>query len=76
MRDDREYRILETLAEDGPLRVSEIVQKVEDHPISVERTCTRLHNGGHISSCSLGYYRVTEDGRQRLTDTHNRTNEA
>jgi Mn-dependent DtxR family transcriptional regulator len=70
--DQRECEILKTLARYGSLHVMRIAREVDDHPISVDRTCTRLYNAGHISPCGRGQYRLTNDGRQRLTDTHNR----
>lgn len=71
--DQIERKILATLAEHGPLYVMRIALEVDDHPISVDRTCTRLYNGGHIYPCGRGQYRLTDNGRQRLTDFHDRS---
>jgi Mn-dependent DtxR family transcriptional regulator len=71
--DQRERTILETLANHGPLHVVGIAREVGDHPISVDRTCTRLYNDGHIYPCGRGQYRLTDNGRQRLTDSHDRS---
>lgn len=68
-----ERKILETLAKHGLWHVMAIAQDVDDHPISVDRTCTRLYNGGHIYPCGRGQYRLTDIGRQRLTDSHDRS---
>jgi predicted transcriptional regulator len=71
--DQRERQILATLAKHGPLHVMAIAQEVDDHPISVDRTCTYLYNGGHIYPCGRGQYRLTDNGRQRLTDSYDRS---
>ncbi len=71
--DQRERKILATLAEHGPLHVMAIAREVDDHPISVDRTCTRLYNGGHIHPCGRGQYRLTNHEQQRLTDSHDRS---
>lgn len=68
--DQRECEILETLAKHGALHVTEIAQKIDSHPISVDRICTRLYNDDQISLFSHGHYRLTDNGRQRLTDIH------
>jgi Mn-dependent DtxR family transcriptional regulator len=62
-----EREILETLAEQAPLYVIEIAQEVDSHPITVDRACARLHDGGYIHSVSRGYYRLTDTGRQQFT---------
>jgi predicted transcriptional regulator len=67
-RDQQEREILVTFAEHGPLHVMEVAQKVDNHPLSVDRACARLYDGGHISPFSHGYYRLTDHGQQRLTD--------
>ena len=66
----REYKILRTLAENRSMRVLEISREIDDHPISVDRTCTCLYNSGYIAPCSRGHYQLTDDGRQQLAADH------
>ena len=66
----REYKILKTLAEQDSLHVLEISQEVDDHPVSVDRTCAYLYDNGYIVPCSRGHYQLTDDGRQRLTNDY------
>lgn len=61
----REDKILATLANHGPLHVMEIAKEVDSHPIAVDRDCTRLYEAGHIHPYNRGYYRLTDHGRRR-----------
>lgn len=66
----KEREILEAIAEHGPLHVIDIARQCDAHPITIGRACARLYDCGYISSRSRGHYRLTNDGRQRLTDNH------
>lgn len=62
-----ERDILNALADDGPLHVLELAERVTGHPITVDQTCAQLHNDGHIYPVGGGRYRLTETGRDQLT---------
>ncbi|RBI59539.1 transcriptional regulator [halophilic archaeon] len=61
---DRE--ILEILIADAPLRVMEIARTADRHPITVDQTCTRLHEQGQIRPVGRGLYDVTDEGKRRI----------
>ena len=63
-----EQDILHVLDADGPLYVMEIAAKIDGHPITVDQACARLHKDGHISPIGGGRYRLTDFGRERLSD--------
>lgn len=65
-----ERAILQVLDADGPLHVMEIAAQIDGHPISVDQACARLHKDGYISTIGGGRYRVTDVGRERLTDDY------
>jgi Mn-dependent DtxR family transcriptional regulator len=48
----------------------EIAAQIDGHPISVDQACARLHKDGYISTIGGGRYRVTDVGRERLTDDY------
>lgn len=64
---DRE--ILDILVANAPLRVMDIAKIADRHPITVDQTCARLHEQGHISSLGRGLYDVTGDGLRQLENT-------
>ena len=61
-------QILQTLADDGPLHVMEITDRVDGHPITIDRICAQLHKDGHIYPSGHGQYQLTNDERQQLRD--------
>lgn len=63
---DRE--ILALLVADSPRRVTDIASSADRHPITVDRTCARLHEHGQIYPVGRGLYAVTEDGKRRIED--------
>ncbi len=63
-----EQLVLTALDDLGPLHVMEITEQVDEHPLSVDRTCGRLHDYGHIAPVGVGRYQLTNNGRQRLSD--------
>lgn len=67
---DRE--ILDILVANAPLRVMDIAKIADRHPITVDQTCARLHEQGHISPLGRGLYDVTDDGIQQLEETDGR----
>lgn len=61
-----ETEVLKIFVERSPLHVMDIANTVEYHPITVDQTCTRLHNEGYIYPLGRGLYKVTEEGVQRI----------
>lgn len=59
---DRE--ILTILVADSPLHVMDISQTANRHPITVDQTCARLYEQGHICPVGWGLYDITEDGKR------------
>lgn len=66
--DHLETRILEVLDESSPQHVMDLTVKVEEHPITVDQTCTRLHDGGLLTLFSHGMYEITDHGQRRLAE--------
>ena len=64
---EKELQILEILGEEGPLHARTIAEIVDEHPLSVDRICSRLHQVGDIHSCKRGHFQLTERGKMRLT---------
>lgn len=64
---DRE--IHETLTANAPCHILDIASAADCHPITVDQTCTRLHEQGHIYPVSCGVYAVTDDGNRRSGDS-------
>ena len=61
-----ERTILEALDSSEPLRILELADRVEIHPITVDRTCIHLHQEGQIYPIGHNLYQLTDCGRQRL----------
>lgn len=51
-----EERIRETLAEHGELHVLELADRLEEHPITVEKACARLHRNEDIVPTGRGVF--------------------
>lgn len=66
--DRLDWLTLDVLADRSPIHVLEIAERTEEHPVSVDLACARLHDEGDIRSVGLGQYELTEQGRQRLDD--------
>lgn len=66
-----EHDILETLADAGPLHVTELAERVDGHPLTVDRMCSQLHTDGYIYLFGGGRYRLTDTGREQLTEEVN-----
>ena len=66
LRSNTDTEILETLVDQSPLRVLEIAKTVDSHPITVDQTCARLQEQGHIHPVGRGLYEITEYGKQRI----------
>lgn len=65
-KNQRELQILEVLAEQGSLHARRISEEVGEHPLSVDRMCSHLHEKGEIHSCNHGHYQLTQHGKERL----------
>lgn len=63
-----ESDILQTLAECAPLHVMDLTEEVDDHPVTVDQACARLHDDGHIFPSGHGVYDITDRGQQRLDE--------
>lgn len=63
-----ERDILEILDTQGPLHVMEIAKQINGHPIAVDQACSQLHTDGEIAPIGRGRYRLTDDGKDRLSD--------
>ena len=61
-----ELQILEILGKEGPLHARRIAEELDEHPLSVDRICSRLYETGDIHSCKRGHYQLTERGKTRL----------
>ena len=57
---DRE--ILAILLANSPLHVTDIARIADRHPVTVDRTCVRLHERGQIHPVGRGLYDVIVDG--------------
>lgn len=68
-RDRIERRVLETLADRASLHVLALAERTDEHPVSVDQACARLHDGGYIRPVGRGVYGVTDRGRRRLRET-------
>lgn len=58
----------EILEAKSPLHVMDIARTADCHPITVDRTCARLHERGYIYSVGRGLYDVTDDGTQQISE--------
>lgn len=66
--DELELAVLRAIDARPPVHVMDLADAVDDHPLAVERVCTRLHEDGYISPDTHGLYGLTEAGRQRLAE--------
>lgn len=67
-----DYKILKTLTDHGTLRVVEIANEIDVHPITVDRACARLHDEEQIDPCGRGQYRITDYGRSLVDNQDDR----
>ncbi len=59
-RMNTEQRILQQLSDQEPLDVVELASVLEDHPMTIEVTCERLHKQGHVQLVGSGRYRLAD----------------
>lgn len=60
--------ILALLADKGPLGVHQIAERLEGHPLTVERVCGTLHEESHVYPLGHDRYDLTNRGMARLDD--------
>lgn len=64
-----EREVLELLETQGRCSVIGIAEILDRHPTTVDRQCYDLQVDGYIAIASSGgTYKLTEEGRNRLTD--------
>ena len=61
-------KVLAILGAESPLYVMDIARIADRHPITVDRTCSRLHEHGQINPAGRGLYEITDDGKQQTGD--------
>lgn len=67
-QEQREWRILQALADCTALHIIDLAKQIEEHPVAVDRACARLHNEDYISLSGYGIYDVTTRGQRRLEE--------
>jgi predicted transcriptional regulator len=65
---DLDREVLAILGAETPLHVMDIARTADRHPITVDQTCARLHEHGHIHPVGRGLYEITDDGNRRIRD--------
>ncbi|GAB7018339.1 transcriptional regulator [Halostagnicola bangensis] len=65
-----EQRILRQLSEREPLDVAELASVLEDHPMTVEVACDRLHKRGRVRLIGSGRYRLAESDTAHPRETN------
>ncbi|SEV88338.1 hypothetical protein [Natrinema salifodinae] len=63
-----ERAVLDALADEAPLYVVDLAATIDEHPVTVEHVCDRLHERGAIRSIGCRRYDLTASGRRRLTE--------
>ncbi|QLD85955.1 winged helix-turn-helix transcriptional regulator [Natronomonas halophila] len=67
MATDPEREILALLAEHGATPVVELADRLNRHPVTVDRQCYDLENEGHITmTATSGVYALTEQGQRHF----------
>jgi predicted ArsR family transcriptional regulator len=67
MPTDPEREILALLAEHGATPAVELAERLDRHPVTVDRHCYDLESGGHITMTATGgVYRLTPQGRRHF----------
>jgi predicted transcriptional regulator len=61
-----EVEMLKSLADQAACHVMGVASAVDEHPITVDQTCTQLHNDECIRPLGRGTYEITDQGEQRL----------
>ena len=64
-----ERELLAVVADEGPLYAVDLAATVDEHPLTVEHACDRLHDEGDIRSVGGRQYEITVSGRRRLAET-------
>lgn len=64
-----ERRILRHLADRGPLDVVDLATALEDHPMTVELACERLHENERVRLVGSSRYRLVD--RETVGDDGN-----
>ncbi len=58
--------ILRALSLDDPLHITEIADRIDEHPITVDQACSQLHDDEYITTIGGGRYCLTDDGQEFL----------
>lgn len=64
-----ETAVLAEIAERRPVHVMTIAECLDEHPITIDLTCARLHDRGYIRPAHRGCFKPTQKGCQRLQKT-------
>ena len=63
-RDRHDRRIPELLAEHGPATVPDLAERLDTHPLTVERRCAELQRTGRIRQDTGGRYTTCDASRR------------
>ncbi|MBZ6495903.1 MarR family transcriptional regulator [Natrinema longum] len=63
-----ERTVLEALADGEPRYAVDLAARIDEHPVTVEGACDRLHENGGIRSVGCRRYEITATGHRRLAD--------
>jgi predicted ArsR family transcriptional regulator len=67
MPTDPEKEILALLADHGATPAVELAERLDRHPVTVDRQCYDLESEGHITmTATCGVYELTRQGRRRF----------
>ena len=62
-----EVAILQLLENNGQTPVTEIADRLDTHPVTIDRQCYELQQDDYIMMAAVGgVYRLTDRGRERL----------
>lgn len=60
--------VLAVLARESPAHVVDIAASLDEHPVTVDQACARLHDRGAIRPANHGVYTLTEQGTRRCDE--------
>ncbi|WP_247730700.1 hypothetical protein [Halovivax limisalsi] len=65
-RERLELRILAAVADRPPAHAVDLSESLDEHPVTVDEACVRLHRNGALTTAASGLFTITERGERRL----------
>lgn len=65
-RERLDLRVLAAVEDRPPAHAVDLSESLDEHPVTVDEACVRLHRDGYLTTATRGLFTITERGTQYL----------